>query len=133
MPCPSEPITNTVGESYIPSRYSLASFISVPTTQYPSCFKFLSVCDKFVTMETGTVYAAPVLAFTTVGVKPQLLCFVKITPSTPAQSQVLKIAPTLCGSCIPSNATRRPGFFARDTICSILYVSISLTLTATPL
>ncbi len=45
---------------------------------------------------------APADVFTTVAFIGALLCFVTIIPFTPLHSAVLKIAPTLCVSCIES-------------------------------
>ena len=86
------------------SERSAAS--SRPTTQIPAPRSRVSVAGRPPTRAIGTYSAAPAAALATVGVTWTARCRGISTPSTPAPSQLRRIAPRLPGSVTPSTATR---------------------------
>ena len=75
-----------------------------PITRKPFFFRISTDLFKLTTLLTGKFSNAPAATFATVPVKPADLLWGIIIPLQPNASADLMIAPTLCGSVIPSKA-----------------------------
>ena len=100
-PSPSLPITRPIGPFRLVSKWSFSP-ISAQANQSPSFLSCSMVFTRFVTFATGIYSIAPAEVFPTVAFSPTERRFGIITPCAPAHSAVLRIAPRLCGSVMPS-------------------------------
>ena len=104
MPLCSAPTITTNGAFSWKSEIDNWPSPDNPITRKPFFFKSVSVLFKLTTLLTGICSKAPAATFATVPVNPADLLWGMIIPLQSNASADLMIAPTLCGSVIPSKA-----------------------------
>ena len=105
MPLSSEPIITTIG--VFSRKFEIDNWPSPdkPTTRKPFFLSSSSALFKLTTLLTCKCSKAPAATLATVPVNPADLLWGIIMPLQLNASADLIIAPTLCGSVIPSNAS----------------------------
>ncbi len=120
IPLPSAPSTMAEGDVQSIDSYDCVASPARPTTQTFCCLSSSIARAMLTTSATGTCETAPAEALAATVSSAAAWRVWRMTPCAPEASTLRRIAPTLCGSSMPSSTTSSAGPSATCTSSATL-------------